>query len=149
MAHLVVMERGRWLELSKPDKRQDRQKVVMSRMNIMDQPISQQGLFNGVIASMTDKYEEQKKQGEALNMYLPTGAAQPSTQSAARGQPGHARPFQGQPGPAYRGGLQGRGAGRGGGRGDGRRKYPSASPARSHQPPRGGFRGANKKPRGT
>ena len=155
MAHLVVLERARWLELAKDTKPDKTQKAVLGRQTILDQPISQQGLFSGVIDAMTEQCEVRKKQGEAMDMFLPMGdtyRGRPQVAaSRAYVQPSASRGAYMGP-PAQRGGSVNRGGQRGQGRGDGRRKYPSASPARSgppQQPPRGGWRGGNKKAKGT
>lgn len=148
MAFMVIQERARWLEranISDSEKKE-----------IMDEKISPDGLFGGAVATMLARWEEKKKEGEALKMCLPCKPSQPPppprrtyAQAAAPQQPfrAPARPTRGTSWdrrPAEQAGSRRPRQNRS----DSRGRYPSASPARGGPPPQARRGGYNKQKKG-
>ena len=69
MAHLVVLERSRWLNLTPK---------FADRLTTLDQPILQTNLFSGSLPDITARHEQDSKQKEALRAYMPTEPPRPS-----------------------------------------------------------------------
>ena len=69
MAHLVALERARWLNLTPK---------FGDRAATLDQPIIQANLFSGSLPDITARHEQDSKQREALRAYMPTEPPKPS-----------------------------------------------------------------------
>ena len=76
MALMVVQERARWLNLSSLSQKEKAQ--------LLDVPVDPKGLFGPAVATMQRLCEENKKEGEALQLCLPRKMPPPPPPAATR-----------------------------------------------------------------
>ena len=116
MALMVTQERARWLNLSSLSLREKTQ--------LLDVPVDPKGLFGPAYGVMLKRWEEKKREGEALQLCLPRRAPFPTN------APGQVFTQPRAPPPTYRiPTRQPHGAGRG------RSKPPEHSGAWARKPP--------------
>ena len=119
MALMVAQERARWLNLSSLSLREKTQ--------LLDVPVDPKGLFGPAYDVMLKRWEEKKREGEALRLCLPRRAPFPAN------APGQVFTQPRAPPPAYRGQKRQPHPTHGAGRGQ--NKAPEHSGAWARKPP--------------